>query len=238
MSAISLRTAAVVAVLISTSVAHAQSFDGAAQIEQVDAIHWKLLAPLTYTDKDNVAWLAPRNYVTDGATIPPLLWPIIGSPFTGNYVRAAIIHDVYCDLKSRDWKLVHRTFYDAMITGGVTPIQAKIMYYAVYRFGPKWVVDKTVKCPLGFICDQAGPPLQVTLEARPQLNVDDAKRAKAKIEQQNPDVEEIEKMADEELFSKDSQIQVSGTEKSSNGDVRTLNQSFPGSTLYRTLSSD
>ena len=125
-----------------------------------------------------------------------------------------------------------------MITGGVTPIQAKIMYYAVYRFGPKWVVDKTVKCPLGFICDQAGPPLQVTLEARPQLNVDDAKHAKAKIEQQNPDVEEIEKMADEELFSKDSQIQVSGTEKSSNGDVRTLNQSFPGSTLYRTLSSD
>jgi hypothetical protein len=238
MSAISLRVATVVAVLIPATLAHAQSFDGAAKIEQVDASHWKLLAPLTYTDRGNVPWFAPQDYVTDGATIPRPLWPIIGSPFTGNYVRAAIIHDVYCDLKSRDWKLVHRTFYDAMIAGGVSPIQAKIMYYAVYRFGPKWVVDKTVRCPLGFICNQAGPPLQVTLQARPQLNVDDAKRAKIKIEQQNPDVSEIEQMADEELFSKDSQIQVSGTEKSANGDVRTLNQSFPGSALFRTLSSD
>lgn len=238
MSATSLRVAAVIAVLIPSTLVHAQSFDGAAQIEQVDASHWKLLAPLTYTDKGNVPWFAPKDYVTDGATIPRPLWPIVGSPFTGNYVRAAIIHDVYCDLKSRDWKLVHRTFYDAMIAGGVSPIQAKIMYYAVYRFGPKWVVDKTVRCPLGFTCEQAGPPLQVTVQARPQLNVDDAKRAKIKIEQQNPDVTEIEQMADEELFSKDSQIQVSGTEKSENGDVRTLNQSFSGSALFRTLSGN
>ena len=64
------------------------------------------------------------------------------------------------------------------------------------------MVDKTVRCPLGFICNQAGPPLQVTLQARPHLNVEDAKRAKVKIEQQNPDVGEIEQMADEELFSK------------------------------------
>ena len=54
----------------------------------------------------------------------------------------------------------------------------------------------------------------------------------------SPDHTEIEQMADEELFSKDSQIQVSGTEKNENGDVRTLNQSLPGSALFKALSND
>src|SRR4051812_28349388 len=70
MSAISLRVAAIIAVLLPVTLVHAQSFDGAAKIEQVDASHWKLLAPLTYTDKRNVRWFAPQDYVTDGATIP------------------------------------------------------------------------------------------------------------------------------------------------------------------------
>src|SRR5262249_33285339 len=144
------KVAGLIAALAMATDANAQSFSGPARIEQVDATHYKLITALTYTDTANKPWFAPENYVTDGASIPWPLWLIVGSPFTGNYVRAAIIHDVYCDLKSRDWKWVHRTFYDAMIAGGVSPIQAKIMYYAVYRFGPKWVVDKTMTCRVGF----------------------------------------------------------------------------------------
>ena len=32
---------------------------------------------------------------------------------------------------------MHRAFYDGMLSRGVDPIQAKIMYLAVYRFGPR-----------------------------------------------------------------------------------------------------
>jgi hypothetical protein len=34
----------------------------------------------------------PARYVTDGASIPRLLWPFVGHPF-GNYHPAALVHD-------------------------------------------------------------------------------------------------------------------------------------------------
>ena len=40
-------------------------------------------------------WDAPAGSVVNGASIPSGLRSIIGSPFVGNYRRAAVIHDVY-----------------------------------------------------------------------------------------------------------------------------------------------
>jgi hypothetical protein len=225
--------------LLTGTPAHSQKFSGKAEITQVgDGVHWELLKQLVYTDKDGYDWLAPKGYKTDGATIPRLLWPVVGSPFTDLYVNAAIIHDVYCDLKSRDWKKVHRTFYDAMIADGVSPIKAKIMYFAVYRFGPKWVVDKTVHCPVGYLCARAGAPLKVTLRARPQVNRSEAEQAAAKINAENPDVSEIERMADDALFGPDSQIQLDGQETATDGQLRRLNEPYSGSRLHSVLQID
>jgi hypothetical protein len=125
-----------------------------------------------------------------------------------------------------------------MIADGVSPIKAKIMYFAVYRFGPKWVVDKTVTCPVGYLCGAGGPPLQVTLQARPKSTAADAERSIKRIEAENPDASDIERIADEELFSDNSQLQVSGKETGADGKVRTIDQSVAGSMLYRVLSSD
>lgn len=38
-------------------------------------------------------WSVPEGFNTDGASIPPLLWPVIGSPFRPRFVRAAVLHD-------------------------------------------------------------------------------------------------------------------------------------------------
>jgi hypothetical protein len=99
-----------------------------------------LRAPLTYTDPACRKWIAPANSVVDGASIPQWAWSIIGGPFEGKYRDASVIHDVACDEKKAHWQDVHLTFYNAMLTNGVEIVKAKIMYAAVYYFGPRWTL--------------------------------------------------------------------------------------------------
>lgn len=39
-----------------------------------------------------------------------------------------------------------------MIKDGVSEFKALTMYYAVYRFGPRWTVAMQTNCPPGFAC--------------------------------------------------------------------------------------
>ncbi len=130
-------------------------FIGTMVLEDVDPTEgrkFKLGQDLTYVDPEGARWLARKGLVFDGATIPQALWSFVGSPYTGLYRRAAIIHDFYCTHLYRDWQSVHRVFYNAMITDGVGPIKAKLMYYAVVRFGPRWTVAEQTNCPPGMHC--------------------------------------------------------------------------------------
>lgn len=38
----------------------------------------------------------PRGFRCDGASIPRILWPIVGHPLDGGPLRAAIVHDWLC----------------------------------------------------------------------------------------------------------------------------------------------
>jgi len=201
----------------------AQEFSGPPKIVKVDDMHWELLEDLSFVDKHGDLWKAPKGYKTDGASIPWPLWSFIGSPFTGNYVSSAIIHDVYCDLRSRDWKLVHRTFYDAMIKEGTPLLLAKVMYFGVYRFGPKWVVDASRACPFPYVCVQ-NDPVKLTLMASPEVDIEEFKRAKQKIESENPELADIEVMAQAGLFAIGSRVRVVGEERKPTGAARRLDQ--------------
>ncbi|MEO1610602.1 MAG: DUF1353 domain-containing protein, partial [Pseudomonadota bacterium] len=81
---------------------------------------------------------APSGLVSDGASIPSFFWSMIGAPFSGPYRLAAIIHDRYCETRERPWRQVHEAFYTASRAAGVPEAQAQLMYFAVYRFGPRW----------------------------------------------------------------------------------------------------
>jgi Protein of unknown function (DUF1353) len=98
----------------------------------------KLEKPFAYIDPGRTRWQVPKNAVVDGASIPRMLWPLLGGPFEGKYRNASIIHDWYCDIRVRPWKQVHRMFYDAMITSLVSPKKAKLLYAGVYMGGPRW----------------------------------------------------------------------------------------------------
>lgn len=98
----------------------------------------KLKNDFAYFDPLDKKWFATAGSIVDGASIPKPFWSLIGGPFEGQYRNASVIHDVACVEMKEPWKNVHRMFYGACRCGGVGEIKAKIMYYAVFRFGPRW----------------------------------------------------------------------------------------------------
>ncbi|MEQ1575362.1 MAG: DUF1353 domain-containing protein [Vicinamibacterales bacterium] len=105
---------------------------------QDDGREMRLIEDFTYTDPGGVVWVAPKKAYIDGASIPQLLWSVVGSPYIGKYRNASVVHDIACCEQTRPWKKVHRMFYNACLCGGVSRVRAKVMYAAVYHFGPRW----------------------------------------------------------------------------------------------------
>src|SRR3954467_9592619 len=115
------------------------SFEGELLVRMLDDGRLcELLADYVYHRNDGSHWLAPKGTKVDGASIPRIFWTLIGGPFEGKYRNASVIHDRYCDTKERPWRDTHRMFYEGMRCNGVGAAKAKIMYYAVYRFGQRW----------------------------------------------------------------------------------------------------
>ena len=98
----------------------------------------RLVQPFEFIDADGRRWPVPIGVVVDGASIPQFLWSMIGGPFEGLYRPASVVHDYFCDIRTRKYEDVHKVFYDAMIRGGVRRSMAQLMYRAVTTFGPKW----------------------------------------------------------------------------------------------------
>lgn len=103
---------------------------------------------LTYVDLSGTKWDAPPRTLTDGATVPRLALPITNGRFDSAFLRAAIVHDAYCQEENKDrtpeqyrkrrWQDVHKMFYEASIAGGTPELTAKIMFAGVWLGGPKW----------------------------------------------------------------------------------------------------
>lgn len=95
---------------------------------------------LYFVDPDEFVWKAGQGDITDGASIPPLFQPIIGGPWEPDYLPAAVMHDHYTNIthRVRPWRPTDLMFYQAMLAKLTDTIKAKLMYYAVYAFGPHW----------------------------------------------------------------------------------------------------
>jgi hypothetical protein len=103
-----------------------------------DGRQMQLLERFVYIDAAGVEWPAPAGAKIHGASIPRVAWTAVGGPYEGKYRAASVIHGVACEEKKRPWETVHETFYWGMLTSGEDPVRAKVMYAAVYHFGPRW----------------------------------------------------------------------------------------------------
>jgi hypothetical protein len=146
-----------------------------------DGRNMRLEQPFAYVDPSGRRWDVPAGIETDGASIPRVLW-IAYPPFTGKYRSAAVVHDYFCQTKSRGWKETHQTFYFAMRAAGVDDRTAKVMYAAVYEFGPRWGEGER----------KAGPGRELRTEEQTSL----FDEIRAWIEAESPGLGEINRRLD------------------------------------------
>jgi hypothetical protein len=114
-------------------------FEGRVVTEWLDdGRDMQLVEPFAYIDAFGTHWLAPAESVVNGASIPQAFWSVIGGPFVGRFRNASVVHDVACVVRTQGWREVHRMFYEACRCADAPLLKSKIMYYAVYHFGPRW----------------------------------------------------------------------------------------------------
>ena len=66
-----------------------------------DGRQMELMESFGFTDPSGQNWEVPKGAIVDGASIPKILWSIVGSPYTGQYRKASVIHDYYCNVMAR-----------------------------------------------------------------------------------------------------------------------------------------
>lgn len=150
----------------------------------------------SFTDPKNTKWLTPANYRVDGASIPRALWSAVGSPYTGDYRRASIVHDKACDDAHGNKvarRAADRMFFHACRAGGCNIRQATILYLGV-RIGawrglvPAWEPS--------LASDERGPDVETTPTDQRLLG-DFQRIAKIVLSQpETDDPEELEKRTD------------------------------------------
>jgi hypothetical protein len=126
----------------------------------------ELVFDFGYIDPKGLGWQAKAGLMTDGASIPGWVQPIIGGAWEAEFIRAAVIHDHYCIRTVRPRTATHRMFYDALIESGVPTAKALTMYYAVMVGSHIWI-----NLMEGQPCDGMGNCVRMRL---PQTVIPDA----------------------------------------------------------------
>ena len=73
----------------------------------------------------------PSNTLWDGASVPSILWPIIGSPFHPDLMAPSLCHDYRYEREIGSRKFTDKLFKKHLIANGVSKNRSKIMYLGV-----------------------------------------------------------------------------------------------------------
>ncbi|AAB91732.1 hypothetical 36.4 kDa protein (plasmid) [Sinorhizobium fredii NGR234] len=143
---------------------------------------FELSSDFSFDDPNGLKWPVPTGTRVDGASIPQTFWSIIGGPFEGAYLKASVIHDYFCETKSRTAHDTHRNFYYGMRANGVPGWKAKAMYWAVATYGPDWTLETKVvnelQCkptPFGGRTCSSLPKMVTTTVEKQAINLEDPK---------------------------------------------------------------
>ncbi len=161
---------------------------------------------LNFIDAKAQKWVAPRNTLTDGASIPRMFIKVIGDPRSREFLNAATVHDAYCGRGNESgqyyhvapWQSVHRMFYDGLRVGGTPATKAKLMYAAVYLGGPRWAELRKSTGKTAPTTSAGAFAKQQTNQSLPDQGVSDSQllgalaAAKNFIATKNPTLDELE----------------------------------------------
>jgi hypothetical protein len=158
----------------------------------------QLLQDFSFTDPDNKEWRTPAQYVVDGASIPQALWTVVGSPYTGDYRRASVVHDKACDDAKGNAsarRAADRMFFHACRAGGCSIAEAILLYIGVRIGALKQMVPAWRDDPL----DRDGSHVARTASEK-RLEADFELAAREVLDRgETDDPEEIERRTDTAL---------------------------------------
>ena len=78
-----------------------------------------------FVDAMGHAWTAQLGTLTDGASVPRAALPVTNGRFDQRFLKAAVVHDAYCQEDNKDgpsyqtmpWRAVHKMFHEACLAG-------------------------------------------------------------------------------------------------------------------------
>lgn len=131
----------------------------------------RLVDTFWYIDPDGRRWDVPAGTIINGASIPRTLWSSIGSPYTGDYRRASLVHDAAIRASGVARADADSMFYFACLAGGCSLLQAKLLYAGV-RIG-SWsaatrllATDVTAMMPQPYRLPGQQSPRELEVRAR------------------------------------------------------------------------
>ena len=89
-----------------------------------------------------VTVLVMPGFRTDGASIPRLLWRVLGHPFEADTIGAAVRHDYAYQTGRVPRKDADAAFYDNLRADGVGAVKARLFYFGVRMFGGRHYNNK------------------------------------------------------------------------------------------------
>ena len=110
----------------------------------------ELIEAFWFEDRAGRRWDAGAGSIVDGASIPPSLWALVGSPYTGDYRRASIVHDIAAVEAGSDYDrrlAADKMFYEACRAGGCSVWDATILFIGV-RIGAWSPLATLVETPI------------------------------------------------------------------------------------------
>jgi hypothetical protein len=112
-------------------------------VEHLDGRRWRLKEPFSYVSTEalgrRLIVSVPHGFVTDFASVPRFFWRVL--PPTGEYGKAAVVHDWLYRTHLTSREEADRVFLEAMRDLGVAEWKARTMYRAVRLFGGKAWAD-------------------------------------------------------------------------------------------------
>jgi hypothetical protein len=126
------------------------SFDGEAGLERLDddpfVAEFKLIGELRFRQAIGEVWETPPNTILDGRSVPTLFVQLFGHPLESEFPKTAISYEYAVKMKTRSWEEAQRMFYEAAVTEGIAPEEAKVMYTVLSASGSRWALHGSSSC--------------------------------------------------------------------------------------------
>ena len=112
-----------------------------------DGLTIQLAEAFGFCDSHGREWWASKGDIANGTSYPRCLWSVSGGPWSTLSRWPAILHDIFCERKSRTWEDTHRMYGEAARICWNGDERATFEFNMVWHVGPRWNMDDSAYVP-------------------------------------------------------------------------------------------